>query len=138
MLHGDAEVVATVVFGGERIAVVDFHAFAVEFAHGTRPSVANPTCGLAEGALHEQLDTVGPTSAEVHLVLPALAGAEERGAVLVFQHIVHPLVIAFKREVEQVGQFIEAAERELVSLFGCDASRDRHPEVGGHGDVAVG
>ena len=100
MLHGDAEVVATVVFGGERIAVVDFHAFAVEFAHGSRPSVANPTRGLAEGALHEQLDAVGPTSAEVHLVLPALASTKEAGAILVLQHIVHRLVIAFKRDVE--------------------------------------
>ena len=138
VLHGDAEVVATVVFGGERIAVVDFHAFAVEFPHGTRPGIANPARSLAEGALNEQFHTVGPASAEVHFVLPSLAGAKETGAVLVFQHIVHRLVIAFKRDVEQVGQFIETAERELVSTFGCNPCRDRHPEVGGHGDVAVG
>ena len=63
MLHRDAEVVTAVIFGGKHLASVDFHALAVKLAVRVCPGVANPARGLAEAALHEELDTVGPAAA---------------------------------------------------------------------------
>ena len=77
MLHGDAEVVTAVVFGGKHLPLVEDHTFTVELSLGVCPGVADPARCLAEAALHKQLYTVGPAFAHTDFLIPALRRAEE-------------------------------------------------------------
>ena len=72
VLHGNAEVVTAVVFGGKHLALVDDHTLAVKLPLGMCPSVAYPTCGLAERTLHKELHTVGPAFTHADFVFPVL------------------------------------------------------------------
>ena len=138
VLHGNTDVVATVVFSRKHLAVVDFHAFAVELTFGVGPSVANPACCLAEAALHEKFYTIRPTFAEADLVIPGFGRTEKRSAILVFQKVVHLFVVAFDGNVEQVSQLIESAERHLMRFHRLDLCRDRHPKVRWQAKAAIG
>ena len=77
VLHGDADVVATVVFGRKHFSIINYLSLAVELPLGMCPSVANPTRCFAETALHEQLHAVGPAFAHANFLVPSLRGAEK-------------------------------------------------------------
>ena len=95
-----ADVVPAVVFGRERLAVVQLLSRAVEEAVGMAPCVAEPASQPTEVFLGKEFYAVGPSPTHAHLLFPSLRAAPERGAVLVFKQIVHILVVAFDGEVE--------------------------------------
>ena len=129
-----ADVVPPVVFGRERLAVVQLLSRAVEEAVGMAPCVAEPAGQPAEVFLCKEFYAVGPSPTHAHLLFPSLRAAPERGAVLVFKQIVHILVVALDGEVEGVHEVVEEASGHLVGVHGLDVRRDGYPEVGGQRD----
>ena len=83
------QVVATVVLGGERIAVVDV----VENLVGLRPSVANPTCEKSYALLEEKFHAVRIALAENEIVVGVV------GNVVTGQSTVHVFNLVFQRLV---------------------------------------
>ena len=134
----DAEIVATVVFCRKGFAVVDFLSGEVELTHALAPCVADPSGKVADIALEEQLDAVGPAVSHGHFFFPAFAVAPEGGAILVLDKVVHGLVIAFDGDVADDAAFIKDSAAPLVGLHGLDAVGYRNPEVGGHADAGGG
>ena len=129
-----ADVVPPVVFGRERLAVVQFLSRAVEETVGMAPSVAKPAGESAEALLGKEFYAVGPAATHANLLFPSLRAAPERSAVLVFKQIVHILVVAFDGEVEGVEEVVEEACGHLVGVHRLDVCCDGYPEVGGQRD----
>ena len=125
---------SAVVFGRERLAVVQFLSRAVEETVGMAPSVAKPAGESAEALLGKEFNTVSPSASHAHLLFPSLRAAPERGAVLVFKQVVHILVIALDGEVEGVEEVVEEACGHLVGVHRQDVCCDGYPEVGGQRD----
>ena len=133
-----ADVVPPVVLGRERVAIVEHLSLTVEEAHRAAPGVAHPAREVPYLALRQHLDTVAPSTARHDEILPVLAAAEEGGAVLVLDEVIHIFVVGLDAEVGDAADAVEDAAGHLVALHRLHPVGHRHPQVGGQRDAGGG
>lgn len=127
--HYNVEIMAFVVAGKKLASAVQFLPRAVECAQGFSPCVTHPTSSVAHRALSHQLHTVGAPLAEADKTLPIAGAIEPRRSVVVFQHIVHRLVIALNRHLKTFHNFIVDTTGILVGAHQRNFFSHRHPNV---------